>query len=262
MKALAGWAVSAGLVLAAGSAHAQALAPDGAGRPAVRMVSDFEEPYGGVPPAPPPYEAPYAPPAYDAPAPRRYDAPPDYGYAPPAYGYPPPLMPPREIYAVLRDNGFLPLGIPHRLGSAYEIAAESPDGENGRLMIDGRTGRIIRFTPGYWGGRPGYSDLRPPYGAQDAMPPPTAVRGVPRPPGLIPHVASRAVPVPAPKPGAAAAAATKPGEPAQRSAAAPQQADRSAPPQVSAAATAPAAEVKPPPQIRPTEPMPEVQGLE
>ena len=265
MKLLAGCVVSSGLLLAAWSAHAQVLAPDGAGRSPLRTVSDFEEPDGGVAP-PLSYEpSPYAPPAYGY-APPPYvppaygNAPPPYpppAYAPPAYGYAPSLMSPREVYAVLRENGFSPLGIPHRLGSVYEIAVMGPDGEDGRLMIDGRTGRIIRFTPAYWGGRSDDSDLRAPYDAQDAMPPPTAVRDVPRPPALIPHVANRPVPKPAPKP----AAAAQPVEPAQQSARRPAEV------QARAAATAPATtgrvgEVKPVPAIRPTEAMPPVQGLE
>lgn len=245
MKLLAGCVVSSALFLAAWSAHAQVLA-DGAGRPPLRAVSDFEEPYGEVPPAPPPYVPP--------------------PYAPPPYGYAPSLMPPHEVYAVLRDNGFLPLGIPHRLGSVYEITARGPDGEDGRLIIDGRTGRIVRFTPAYWGGRSDDSDLRAPYDAQDALPRPTAVRDVPRPPALIPHVASRAVPQSAPK----RAAAAQPAEPAQKSARKP----ADAPAEVQARATTPAqgtaqgttgraGEVKPPvPVIRPTEAMPPVQGLE
>ncbi|WP_024518384.1 hypothetical protein [Bradyrhizobium sp. Tv2a-2] len=241
MKLLAGCAVSAGLVLAAWSANAQMLAPHGAVQSPYQAVSDFDEPYGGVPPAPPPYAAP--PPPYGAP-------PPAY-YAPRGapYGYEPALMPLHEVYAVLRDNGFLPLGIPRRQGYAYEISAMDPDGEDGRLLIDGRNGRIIRFTPAsYWMGRTHDSELTGVYGAQAALPPPIAVRGVPRPPAPIPHVASRAVPLPAPKPAQTAAATS--------------------PPQVSAAAPPPptsgtVGEVKPPPPaIRPTQNMPAVQGLE
>ncbi len=55
MKLLAGCVVSAGLLVVAWSANAQMLAPqmlgsDGAGRsPSYQAVSDFEEPYGGMP---------------------------------------------------------------------------------------------------------------------------------------------------------------------------------------------------------------------
>ncbi len=244
MKLLAGLAISAGLLLTAGSASAQLPVPGEAGRSLYRTVSDFEAPYGGMPPAPPPYEAPYAP---------------------PAYGYEPALMPPHEVYAVLRENGFLPLGMPRRLGLAYEIAAIDPDGEDGMLLIDGRTGRIVRFTPAYWRGRIDDSGLGAPYGAQAALPSPIVVRGVPRPPGLIPHVTSRAVPLPAPKP-VIGAAPPKPAEPAQPSAVEKSTAAATQP--RTAAVTRPpttgtVGEVKvPEPQIRLTEPMPPVQGLE
>lgn len=235
MKLLAGCVVSAGLVLAAWSANAQILASYGAGRLPYQTVSDFEEPYGGLPPAPPP--------PYGEPAP----------YAPAPYGYEPALMPPHEVYAVLRENGFLPLGIPSRRGYVYEISAMDPDGEDGQLVIDGRNGQIIRFTPAYWMGRTRGSELTGAYGAQAALPPPILVRAGLRPPAPIPHVASphvasRAVPLPAPKP-------------AETAAAQPQ-------PHVSAATPAPATigtvgEAKPPqPVIRPTQDMPPVQGLE
>ncbi len=247
MKLLAGCVVSAGLVFASFSANAQMLAPHGAGPSPYQAVSDFEGPYGGMPPAP----------AYGAAPPPPYGAPP--AYAPPgAYGYEPALMPPQEVYAVLRENGFLPLGIPHRQGYAYEIAAMDPDGEDGHLLIDGRNGRIMRFMPASAWGRPHASELTGPYGAQAALPPPTSVRGL-RPPGLIPHVTSRdlsrrvagrAVPLPAPKPAQTATAQPRPQ------------------PQVSAAVSAPGAtgtivDAKPPqPVIKPTQDMPPVQALE
>jgi hypothetical protein len=253
MKLLAGCVVSAGLVLSTWSVNAQMLAPHDASGSPYRLVSDFEEPYGGMPPAPPPYGAP--PPYPPAVVP--------YGGAAP-YGYAPALLPPHEVYAVLRDNGFLPLGIPRRQGYTYEIAAMDPDGEDGRLLIDARNGRIIQFSPAYRMGGGHESRLIGVYGAQAALPPPTVVRGVPRPPAPIPHVASRAVPLPAPKP--VAAAVDRPAERPQQSAAVSRPAEPAAPkPQASAApvTTGTVGEVKPPQvDIRPTQDMPAVQGLE
>jgi hypothetical protein len=247
MKLVAGWVVSAGLVLAATTASAQVLAPVGAGPSPYRPVSDFEGPYGSMPPAPPPYQpAPYAPPApYASPAP--------YPYA-----YEPALMPPHEVYAVLREHGFQPLGIPRRLGQVYEISAIDPAGDDGRLVIDGRTGRIIRFMPAYWGDRSEYAP-RSPYGAHAAMPRP-GVRDAPRPPATVPHVASRTAPLPARKPALASARSAEP----VRSA--PQRPAEQGPVQVQAslAASQPvtSSEVRPQPQIGPTQAMPPVQGLE
>lgn len=257
MKRFVGWAVSAGLVLAASAADAQMLAP-------YRAVSDFdgpyERPYGAVPPAPPA----------------------DYNYG--GYRGGPSLLPPQEVYAVLRDNGFSPLGVPHQRGLVYTVAVIDRNGEDGRLVIDARDGRIIRFTPGYGHGHYGPSPYGPSpygqrpydqglydrgfppermsgYGPDAALPPPTVIRGTPRPPAPIPQIASRAVPLPAPKP----AVTATPVEPAPQPSAVTRSA---APPATAAHASAvpqtstTVGEAKPAPMIRPTQEMPKVQDLE
>jgi hypothetical protein len=280
------WAVAAGLVVAASTANAQMLAPNEAGKAHYRATSDVQgpSPYAGMPPQAP--------------------------------GYGPALLPPQEIYAVLRDNGFSPLGIPHQRGYVYVIAVVDRVGEDGRLIIDGRNGQIIRFMPtfrtgGYYGedyrspygpaepgpyGAPGREPYgaegsgrygapgREPYGtegpgpyggagrvpygaagprpygavgpgADAGSPPPINVRGVPRPPGLIPRVASR-TPVPAPKP---AELAVKPAQqPIQQSAAVQAKPAEPSPP----AAAPIVVQAKPAPTIQPTQEMPKVQGLE
>jgi hypothetical protein len=240
MKRFAGWALVAGLMLAGSAANAQMLVP-------YRGASDFdgpyERPYGAVPPAPPPV----------------------YNNG----GYGQSLLPPQEVYAVLRDNGFSPLGIPHQRGLVYVIAAIDRRGEDGRLVIDARTGRILRFVPAYGYGGPapygenfGAEQMSAP-GSDAAMPPPTVIRGVPRPPASVPHVASRAVPMPAPKPQQSAAIEAKPATPpapvtsTAPAAPAPSQANASPPP-----STATVGEAKPAPVIRPTQQMPAAQGLD
>jgi hypothetical protein len=269
MMRFMGWAVMAGLVLAASAANAQAVAPNDAGRPSYRSVSDFDGPYAAMPPAPPP--------AYN------------YG------GYDQPLMPPQEVYAVLRDNGFSPLGAPHQRGFVYFIAVVDRRGDDGRLVIDARNGRILRFVPSYgfgpgpYGG--GYFGAEPMSGygsgyGPDAVPPPTVIRGsIPRPPASVPHVASRTVTPPKPAAAAAppassqqsAAIETRPqaSPPAQSSSPANTQtgtqASTPASPQGSAQASAqagqpPAAatvgEAKRGVVILPTQPMPKAQGLD
>ena len=83
MKLFTGWVVSAGLVFTAATAHAQEVAaPYGTNGSPYVAVSDFGGPYAAMPP-----EA-----------------------AAPGYGYGPTLLPPREVYTVLRENGFSPLG--------------------------------------------------------------------------------------------------------------------------------------------------------
>ena len=106
-----------------------------------------------------------------------------------------------EVYAVLRDNGFSPLGIPRLRGYVYTIAVIDRGGEDGRLVIDARNGRIIRFMPAAdaYGMAPAYEAavrLRL-TGPQSALPPPTVVRAARRARrASIPHVASRTVPLP------------------------------------------------------------------
>jgi hypothetical protein len=279
MKLFTGWAVSAGLVLAASAANAQMLAPNDVGKARYQAASDVEGPYTTMPPP-----APYA------------DVPPQA----PATRYGPALLPPLEVYTIVRENGFSPLGIPHQRGYVYVIAVLDRSGEDGRLIIDARDGRIIRFTPafrtgGYYDedypphyGSPGRGPYGPsgygpsgpaPYGAAGptpysaagpgpydalargagALPPPTNVRGAPRPPASIPRVASRTVPVPAAKP---AELAVKPApQPMQQSAAVqakPAEAPAAPPP----AAAPTVSQAKPGPTIQPTQEMPKVQGLE
>jgi hypothetical protein len=263
MKHFVGWAVSATLLLAAFPANAQMLAP-------YRGVSDFDGPYGR------PYaDVPPPPPA----------APPVYNYG----GYGPSLLPPQEVYAVLRDNGFSPLGIPHQRGFVYFIAAVDRRGESGRLVIDARNGRILRFAPGYgYGPYGGTFEMEPMsgHGPEQALPPPTVIRGLAQPPAHEPRVASRAVPLPSPKPTAAAkpsapppqqsaAIESKPATLPAPAASAPHPAQSqahpapSSPPPIAQASNAPppstatASEGKPAaPMMRPTEPMPAAQGLE
>jgi hypothetical protein len=249
MRLSAGWAVAAILVVAATAAHAQ-----GPGRAQYQAASDFDGPYVGGPPP--------------GPAPGYYGAPPAYGppaaYAPPPGYGPPPLLPVHEVYAVLRDNGFSPLGAPFQRGLTYVIAAIDRGGEDGRLVIDARNGRIIRFTPafrgnGYYGDRSGYYGERggyygdryappPPYGPPGGLPPMAPISGEARPIAPAPQIASRGVPLPHPKPSMAgklpevapqksAAVVTKPeAPPASKPAAAPASAVQAAATAISAAA--------------------------
>jgi hypothetical protein len=255
-------ALSLGLVLLAETAHAQ-VAPPQESSGAVRAVSDFYGPYGAAPQEFRPYATmpPQAPP-YGALPPQV----PPYAAVPPrvpepAYG--PALLPPAEVYAILRQTGFRPIGVPRQRGMLYLIAVADRYGDEGRLVIDARTGQIVRFVPAYPTG-----DL---YGAYNAAPGPYGppgrpqafgdLRDPPRPPASIPKLASR-VPMPKPAPPRGAEdkpLAEKPAQPAQQSAAVQAKPvdtpdARVAPPVTE---TRPAA-----PPIRPTQPMPSVQGLE
>ena len=283
MKFFTGLAVSAALICTAGAANAQMAG-------GMRSVSDFDAPYAGGPPpglVPVPEDPlPPAPRYYD----RGYDGPgrgydrgyynpdyrsgyQDYRYQPeqrsygPDYGYAPSLLPPQEVYAILRDNGFSPLGAPRQRGYTYVIAALDRGGEDGRVVIDGRNGRIIRFVPASrWGQafdrmsfqRAPSRDLGGPLQA------PVVIRASPQVMRPVPSVVSRAAPAQAaaPRP---APVATKPAEPLQKSAAVND--TRAAQPASQTSGTVgearPAAPQAPAaPQVKPTQSMPKVQGFE
>ena len=264
MKLFTGCVISVGLLLTATAANAQRLTPYEIGSP-YSAVSDVDGPYAAMPPE-----------AY-----------------PPRYG--PMLLPPREVYTVVRESGFSPLGIPQQRGFIYTIAVINGGGDDGRLVIDARTGRILRFMPASRMGDNFNEDMTLRYGPVGPPPPIDAARGLPRPPAPLPHVASRTPPTPLPKPAphvagsepkqlAAKPLAEKPltdkpvldkplaekpapeksaekpaPEPVQQSASVQTRpADAPLPPQPAV----PIVEAKPAPQIQPTQEMPKVQGLE
>jgi hypothetical protein len=198
-----------------------------------------------------------------------------------APGEGPRLLPGREVYTVVRENGFSPLGIPQQRGFFYTIAVMDRGGEDGRLVIDARDGRIVRFVPAYRVGLNYDEGLQPAYGS-GALPPVNQARGAPRPPASVPHVASRTPSVPLPKampprpdePPVAAKSDLRPdpkSDPKSDRAAAPQSMAMQAKPAEAKPAelakspqnTGPAPiDAKPVPQIQPTQEMPKVQGLE
>jgi hypothetical protein len=190
----------------------------------------------------------------------------------------PRLLPPMEVYTVLRENGFSPLGIPKQRGFVYTVSVIDRSGDDGRLVIDARTGRIVRFMPasrigGRFGDAVAYGPPGPPppVGIVRPLPPPfNDARAVPRPPRNVPKVANHTPSAAPPHAGDASPIAAKPDPaPVRQSAAAlaePQTtAQGAAPPQAAAPAIVeakPSVEGKPAPQIAPTQDMPKVQGLE
>lgn len=229
MKFFTGWMISAGLAVAAVGAQAQTLPSSEGGTSPYIAVSDFGGPYAAMP--------------EDVPGP---------GY------YGPMLLPAREVYAIIRENGFSPLGAPRQRGLFYTVAVVDRGGEDGRLVIDARNGRIIRFMPAYrWGDNYSYNDTGPAgYGSARPLPPMADVRGEPpRPPVSVPHLASRTPPLPKPSPLTARPAV----EPSQQSASIQVKPERQAVPPN----PPPVVEAKPAaPDIKPTQEMPSVQDLE
>jgi hypothetical protein len=268
MKLFTGWVLAAGLVLGATAANAQVA---GSSR-----VSDFSGPYVDGPYRGGPY---YAPPPVEVPPPE----PPRYGYGPgpgpvpgPGYGYGPTyapagLVPPHEVYAIIREAGFSPLGIPQQRGFIYTIAVIDRGGEDGRLVIDARSGRILRFVPAWQNGAPYDGGAwNSSYGPPGPLPSGDLRSGL-RPPASAPRVASRSVPVPKPSPLAAKPVnePAKPAEPVAAKPSAPPPTQQAAATPVKPAEAAPATtgsigqtEAKPAPTIQPTQEMPKAQGLE
>src|ERR1019366_7201273 len=255
MKLFSGWVMSAGLVLIAGASNAQMLAPYDAGRSPYAAVAGIDGPYAAMPP----------------------------DEAPPRTG--PMLLPAREVYTVVRENGFSPLGIPQQRGLYYTIAVIDRGGADGWLVIDVRNGRIVRLMRADRMGENGNGELPQQNGAVGPLPPVSNVRGGPRPPASIPRVASRtpSVPIPRAAPlraGEPKSLAAQPApQPAQPSEAAQPSvpAQPSQPPQQSAAVQVKPAATESTPQvaapapveakpaatpIQPTQEMPKVQGLE
>jgi hypothetical protein len=281
MQALRGWTISVGLLLVATAANAQGAPPQDAGHSGYRAASDFSEPYADVQPAPPPrviYGAPaYGPQGY-GPQGQGYGGP---EYSPGYYGGPP-LLPPTEVYAVLRQNGFSPLGVPRLRGLFYSISAIDRRGDDGRLLIDARNGQIVRFVPadrfggyggygdGYYGGapRPSYGPLEPMTRLEGPRLDGTRLDGPSRPAAAVPPKIASRMPqsVPTPRAAPLRPADEKPladklaPAPMQQSAAV--QAKPADTPQAASPAAVPT-EAKPAaPTIQPTQPMPKVQGLE
>jgi hypothetical protein len=205
MKLFIGWVATAG-VLVTTAAEAQVPAPYRLGAGAPVTVSDVGGPYAALPP----------------------DLPPRYGpsrFAPPPYALS--VLPPREVFAIAREMGFDPLGVPQQRGLVYTLSAINMDGEDGRLVIDARNGRIMRFMPAYrLRDRMGEETVAT-YGPAGAMPELPQYRrpqpggplreGVAPREGTAPKVASRtptAVPLPKKSPVKAVATPAKPVAPA------------------------------------------------
>ncbi len=184
-------------------------------------------------------------------------------------------IPPREVMRMLRSTGFHPLGPPVLRRFAYTVSAVNAQGENGRVVVDARSGRILRFMPDAAGREEAATAPGAPATAAVPNQKTNAAQGAPKPPP--PRVASRTpqaqtpsqgsvqgtapgafqgsvtVPASAAKPAASTVGTAPPADPA---AAAPTKSAEIKP------ADAKPATAKPTVQLLPTQPMPPVQGLD
>jgi hypothetical protein len=78
-------------------------------------------------------------------------------------------VPPHEVLTIVRSMGLEPLTRPVRNGPAYALRAVDPAGEEVRVVVDARRGRVLHVSPL----GPRFSVMPAPYG---------------RPPGSIPSV--------------------------------------------------------------------------
>ncbi|WP_245290728.1 hypothetical protein [Rhodopseudomonas sp. AAP120] len=235
----------------------------------VTQISDIDEPYAALPR-------------------------PRFRRVVPEDGYVPDVLSPREVADMARDAGFEPLGVPYQRGLVYTLSALNPDGDDGRLVVDARSGRILRFMPAWQMGDAMETVTVASYGRIQGLPR-FIERNPPRPPRSVGRVASRTPTTPLPRPSpqqstkgpspaaasnaatavapmkdtsrpATDAAKTESGktEPAKVEAAPKQEAAVTQTKPTAAPAPAPT-EAKPAPagpSVQPTEPMPPVQGLE
>lgn len=193
---------------------------------------------------------------------------------------PRPMLPPEQVVTVLRSSGYSPLGRVTQRGWIYTVAAFDRYGDDGRLIIDARTGQIIRFIPAQAVDERIMGAYGPP------GPPPTVyagyenrrgslldLRNAPRPPNAVPKTARRSAPKAAtqtaqPSPGGTAPA-SQTVAPAQQ-ATAPSTEPAAAKPAVAEAkpaattvgAAGPSAAAPSTLKLWPTQAMPDVQPLE
>jgi hypothetical protein len=73
------------------------------------------------------------------------------------------ILSPYEVAALVRSTGLEPLGRPVRQGQAYAVRAVDDAGEEVRVIVDARLGRIVKVVPLM---EPRYAMplLRPPFG--------------------------------------------------------------------------------------------------
>lgn len=116
-----------------------------------------------------------------------------------------PTVPPHQVAAMLQSTGYSLLGPVNRRGWVYTVAVLNPRGDDGRAVIDARTGAIIRFIPALDVDARFNDELTVVYGPPG--PPPVTdagyetrrgslldLRRSPRPPVAVPHAAQQTPP--------------------------------------------------------------------
>ena len=71
------------------------------------------------------------------------------------------VIAPPEVVAIVRSNGMKPLTPPMRRGPVYLLHALDPNGQEVRVVVNARSGRVIAVRPTFG---PRYAAVPPPYG--------------------------------------------------------------------------------------------------
>lgn len=182
-----------------------------------------------------------------------------------------PMLSPTQVVTILRTRGYSPLGPITQRGWVYTVAALDGNGDDGRLIVDARTGSVMRFIPAMEVDEQLRDRMAMAYGP----PPPADVRYVMRRGALMDlrHAPRPSVSVPTPARRPASKTASKPASPvphgtapAKQTAAAPaaeKTADNKAAATTVGAAARPSSASAPSTlKLWPTQAMPEVQTLE
>jgi hypothetical protein len=103
------------------------------------------------------------------------------------------VIPPYEVFTIIRSMGLRPLGRPHYRGRFYVVHAVDPRGEEVRVVVDAHAARVVSVRP--FDRQAATEDPRV-YRRYDSGPPPAAgPRVIERDPRYVP-------PAPVPPPGA------------------------------------------------------------
>ena len=100
----------------------------------------------------------------------------------PAQNAAPGVLPPYEIVTIIRSTGLDPLGRPMRRGPHYVLYAVGDDDREVRVLVNARSGKIIKVTPVETASRLPPEAIVEPYGPPRYIPPGPPVIYEPEPP--------------------------------------------------------------------------------
>jgi hypothetical protein len=163
---------------------------------------------------------------------------------------------PSDIIKIIQVSGYEPLGAPVRRSLVYTVSAINPGGDDGRVVIDAHTGRIIGFIPAAVSNdevEGAYGPPRwPPMALPNASASTTHIRSALRPPVPVPSGAERMVAAPSRKPERRMAGVIVPSSHAVAQNKVPEAKGVDSKP----------AETEPAVQLQPTQDMPAMQALD